>query len=152
LKKSAWFILFVAVSGLLSAQTAAEMDLILDAKEITCAQAARFVLQAAKTPGGGNAFEIAQGNKWLPAIAKADSPISLGEVSLLIMKAFAVKGGILYSFFPNSRYACRELVYLRIIQGRTDPGERLDGETFLQILGRALSHIEGDASQGGIST
>jgi hypothetical protein len=56
------------------------------------------------------------------------------------MKAFNIKGGIFYTFFPNSRYACRELVYLRIIQGRTDPGGQLDGRTFLQILGRALTY------------
>jgi hypothetical protein len=38
----------------------------------------------------------------------ADNPISLGEVSLLIMKAFALKGGIAYFLFPVSRYACGE--------------------------------------------
>jgi hypothetical protein len=152
LKKTVWFIVFAAVSVLLSAQTASEMDRILSAQDITCTQAARFVLEAAKAlPKDGDAFKAAQGREWLPAEAKADSPIRLGEVSLLMMKAFALKGGILYSFFPNPRYACRELVYLQIIQGRTDPGEGLDGETFLQILGRLLSHI-GEDEQGGIST
>jgi hypothetical protein len=61
------------------------------------------------------------------------------------MKAFDLKGGIFYSRFPLPRYACRELVYLRIIQGRTDPGGRLDGRTFLQILGRVLT-FTGDAA------
>jgi hypothetical protein len=58
------------------------------------------------------------------------------------MKAFDLKGGIFYGVFPIPRYACRELVYMRIIQGRTDPRGRLDGRTFLQILGRVLTYTE----------
>jgi hypothetical protein len=122
------------------------MDRILDAPEITYAQAARFVLGAANSPIRGNAFSTAREKQWLPAKAEADSPIRLGELSLLIMKAFEIKGGIFYSFFPGPRYACRELVYLRIIQGRSDPGGRLDGTAFLQILGRALTYTEGDTA------
>jgi hypothetical protein len=139
-KKRILVTVFIAVTGFLFAQTANDMDRLLTTEEITYTQAARFVLTAADAlPGGGGAFATAQEKRWLPAGAEADSPISLGEVSLLIMKAFDVKGGIFYSLFPNSRYACRELVYLRIIQGRTDPGGRLDGRTFLQILGRVLT-------------
>jgi hypothetical protein len=139
----------MAVAGFLFAQTAEEMDRVLASKEITYAQAARFVLRAANAlPDGANAFTAAKENRWLPADDSigADSPISLGDLSLLVMKAFDMKGGIFYGFFPIPRYACRELVYLRIIQGRTDPGGRLDGRTFLQILGRALSHTENAAS------
>jgi hypothetical protein len=137
----------MALAGFLFAQTADEMDRILSTQEITYDQAARFVLTAANAlPAGGNAFTIARERQWLPAKAdssiSADKPISLGELSLLIMKAFDLKGGIFYSIFPVPRYACRELVYLRIIQGRTDPGGRFDGGTFLQILSRVLSYTE----------
>jgi hypothetical protein len=62
------------------------------------------------------------------------------------MKSFEIKGGIFYSLFPLPRYACRELVYLRIIQERTDPGGRIDGRAFLQILGRALTYTGEDAA------
>jgi hypothetical protein len=140
LKKFVFLTAFITVTVFLFAQAADDMDRILNTEEITYTQAARFVLTAADAlPSGGGAFAAAQEKRWLPAGAEADSPISLGEVSLLIMKAFDLKGGIFYSLFPNSRYACRELVYLRIIQGRTDPGGRLDGRTFLQILGRVLT-------------
>jgi hypothetical protein len=151
LKKLVLFTVFMAVTGFLFAQTADEMDRILDAQEITYTQAARFVLAAANAvPAGVDAFTAAQKNQWLPAGAiGADSSISLGELSLLIMKAFEIKGGILYSVFPLPRYACRELVYLRIIQGRTDPGGRLDGRTFLQILGRVLTYTGKDTAAGG---
>jgi hypothetical protein len=143
LKKRIFFTMFMTVAGFLFAQSAAEMDRILAVREITYTQAAQFVLAAANAlPSGGDAFTAAQESKWLPAGAIADSPIRLGEVSLLVMKAFSIKGGILYSIFPAPRYACRELVYLRIIQGRTDPSGRLDGSAFLQILNRALTHAE----------
>jgi hypothetical protein len=55
------------------------------------------------------------------------------------MKSFGIKGGLMYRIFPNPRYACRELVRLRIVQGRTDPGGRLSGERFLRILGNTLT-------------
>jgi hypothetical protein len=51
----------------------------------------------------------------------------------------------MYSLFPSRRYACRELVYLRLIQGRTDPDGYVDGESFLHILGRVLRHTGADA-------
>jgi hypothetical protein len=150
MKNLAVFTVFMAVSGFLFAQNAAELDGILNAQEITCSQVARFILTAANAlPGGGDAFTAAMRNNWLPAGAAADKPISLGELSLLIMKSFGLKGGVLYTFFPNPRYACRELIYLRIVQGRTDPDERLDGQAFLRILSRVLTY---EAKRGGIST
>jgi hypothetical protein len=152
LQKLTGFVFFMAVAGYLSAQTAGEMDRILVSNEITYAQATQLVLMAANVlPSGGNAFAIARGNQWLSTGAKtddpisADDPINLGELSLLIMKAFNLKGGIFYSFFPGPRYACRELVYRRLIQGRTDPDGHLDGRTLLQILGRVLAYT-GDAA------
>jgi hypothetical protein len=146
LKKSACFAVFMVMTGLLFAQTADEIDRILNTQEITYAQASRFILEAASAlPAGGDALAAAQENRWLPARAKADDPIRLGELSLLVMKSFGIKGGLFYSIFSIPRYACRELVYLRIIQGRTDPGGRLDGRTFLQILGRVLTYTGEDA-------
>jgi hypothetical protein len=145
IKTLVWFTVFVIRAGFLFAQTADEMDRILDAEEITYSQAARFVLMAANVlPPGADAFTAARENRWLGGTKadtiSADSPVSLGELSLLVMKAFNLKGGILYSFFPTPRYACRELVYLRIIQGKTDPGGRVDGRALLQILGRMLTY------------
>jgi hypothetical protein len=159
---------FTAVSGFLAAQTAAELENILATGEVTYSQAAFFILTAANvmplenagepSPDNGDALEAftaAKENRWLPSRARAEKPIRLGELSLLIMKAIELKGGIMYSIFPNSRYACRELVYLQIIQSESDPAGRVDGRTFLQILGRMLTHIGEDvalaAAEGGVS-
>ncbi|MDR1318162.1 MAG: hypothetical protein LBJ90_00935, partial [Treponema sp.] len=127
------------------------MDDLLASGEITRGQAAWFVLTAAGVlPGGADAepavtgAAAAQARGWLSVRAKADEPVRLGEVSLLIMKSFGLKGGILYTLFPGPRYACRELAYLRIIQNGGDPGGRLDGGQFLQILGNTLTCIGED--------
>lgn len=145
MKKSVLFVLFMMVTGFLAAQTADEMDRLLDAEELTCSQAAEFVLRAADVlPEGADAFAAAGERGWLPAGEEAGRPVRLGELALLIMKAFNIKGGVMYSHFPIPRYACRTLVYNRIIRGRTDPGGHLDGRTFLQILDRALAYAGGD--------
>jgi hypothetical protein len=80
---------------------------------------------------------------WLPRRARTEDPILLRELSLLVMEAFRLRGGIMYSLFHNSRYAHRELVYRRIVQGRTDPVQRVSGERLFHILSRVLS-ITGD--------
>ncbi|MDR1142903.1 MAG: hypothetical protein LBK77_01635 [Spirochaetaceae bacterium] len=147
MKKTVIVILCAAVSGIGSAQTAEELDGILGSREITYAQAARFVLASADASlGGGDAFQAARNEGWLPRRAEADRPIRLGELSLLIMKSFGLRGGILYTLFPGPRYANRELIYLGLLRGRTDPGGSVDGGSFLQILGRTLTFTGDDAA------
>jgi hypothetical protein len=126
--------LWITAAGVLFAQTADDLETVLGARAVSYSQAARFVLDAAEIlPENRDA--LTAGNS-----IRADNSISLGELSLLIMKSFGLKGGILYTLFPNPRYACRELVYLKIIQGRTDPGGTVDGWTFLHILDRTLAY------------
>ncbi|MDR1286951.1 MAG: hypothetical protein LBK08_05010 [Treponema sp.] len=145
MKKPLALILYMALSGLVFAQSAEELDSILKSREITYAQAARFVLASASA-FSGDAFSSALGEGWLPRLANADSPIRLGELSLLIMKSFGLRGGFLYTLFPGPRYANRELVYLGLVRGRTDPGRSVDGENFLRILGRTLTFTGEDAA------
>jgi hypothetical protein len=71
---------------------------------------------------------------------KRGSPLK----KLVLFMVFIAATGFLFAQTADE-YACRELVCLRIIQGRTDPGGRLDGRAFLQILGRALTYTGKDA-------
>jgi hypothetical protein len=144
LKKLIALVIVMTVAGFLTAQTAEEMDRLLAADELSYTQAARFVLRAANVPGGRDAFLMARDLGWLPGRAEADSPIVLGELAHLILKAFKLKGGIMYTVFQNPRYACRALVHAQIIRGRTNPAGRLDGRAFLQILSRVLTHTGED--------
>jgi hypothetical protein len=121
------------------AQTAAEIDLALETQAVSAAQASRFVLAAAGY--SGDAYALAAERGWLPKGAAPDSPVRLGELSFLIMRAFGMKGSFLYALFPGPRYAFRELDYLGLIPGRRDPAAKVSGERLLTILGKVLSHI-----------
>ncbi|MDR1444180.1 MAG: OmpA family protein [Treponema sp.] len=125
----------------LPAQTAGEIDVILETPRVTFTQASRFTLVAADVVDehteAAAALEYALAQGWLPKKAGADNPIRLGELCALIMKAFDIKGSFLYSWFPGPRYAFRELDYLRLIPGQRDPAQTVSGERLLQILGMA---------------
>jgi hypothetical protein len=138
------------LGGMLQAQTAAEMDAILDSRSISCGQVARFVLQAVDIfAPEGRAFEYARENAWLSPKTAEDAPIKLGELARLIMGAFELKGSFLYRLFPGPRYALRELVYRQHISGAADPSRPVSGEDFLQILESVLN-AAGRAEVGGL--
>jgi hypothetical protein len=130
----------------LAAQTAGEMDAVLESRALTYAQAARFILPAAGTAAedvsAEAAFAAALGKGWLPQTAAAGDPARLDALALLLMKAFNLEGGLLYRVFPGPRYAYRELVYKRIIQGRFDSSMFLSGEDFFRVLGRTMDIAE----------
>jgi len=130
--------LFFMFPVFLSAQTALELEAVMETPAVTCAQAARFVLASA----GGAAsddFEQAMANGWLPKGTVSDESITLGKLSFLMMKAFDIKGGMMYFFLPGPRYAFRIMVSRSFIQGAADPAMTVSGEWFLRILGNVLS-------------
>jgi hypothetical protein len=132
------FFLSVFPAVFLRAQTAAEMDALLENRATSFAQAARFTLVTAdildEYAAVRDAFVLAQERGWLPKKAEADSPIRLGELCFLVMKAFNIRGSFLYALFPGPRYAFRELEYHRLIPGRRDPALKVSGEDLLRIL------------------
>ena len=141
-------VLFGVLSAPLYAQTAAEVEQLLQIKAVNYGQAARFVLEAAdavKIKDPGQAYAFAAEHSWLPQKAAADDTARLDGLSLLLMQAFAVKGGMWYSLTKNSHYAYRELVYQDIIQGQTDPKMTVSGEQLLFLINRLLSRQENAA-------
>ena len=152
MKKYLFFGFFLlTVQFFLPAQTAQEMEELLNTKAVSYEQAARFVLKAADVlnPAGGDgfysradAFRLSADRKWLPKEAAGGDEARLEGVSLLIMRSFVIKGGLFYSIFKNPHYAYRELVYMDIIQGRTDPEMAVSGELLMFLLGRALAFAE----------
>jgi hypothetical protein len=131
----------------LSAQTAAEMERLLDTKEITFTEAAYFTLASVmekppEYPSG--AFILALEKGWLPGNAEPNGSIQLRNLSSLMMGAFNLEGGLMYRLFPGPRYAFREMSRRGFIEGRAYPRFTVSGERFLQILGNILSHT-GDA-------
>jgi hypothetical protein len=149
-------LLFCAV--IVRAQTAAEMERLLDTKETTYAQAAWFALASAEEDPPANpaaAFALALERRWLPENAEPGGFVKLKDLSLLMMKAFDIEGGLMCRLFPGPRYAYREMTRRGFIEGRAYPGFTVSGEWFLQILGNLLSHagdaelLETEAGYGG---
>jgi hypothetical protein len=126
------------------AQTAAELERVLTLPAVAYADAAWFVFNAAGTVlpenSAAGAYRFAADNKWLPKKAAADAPLTLGDVSLFIMQAFNIKGGLMYTLIPGPRYAYREILYRKIITGRAYSTMRVSGERLLRILSRALEY------------
>jgi hypothetical protein len=127
----------------LSAQTAAELETLLETPAVTCAQAAIFVLgNAIESDAADDLYQSAVSSGWLNN-TEADAPITLDKLSFLIMKAFDIKGGLMYSLFPSPRYAYRTITSRNFLQGITDPAMTINGDEFLLVLGRVLT-AEGD--------
>jgi hypothetical protein len=134
------------LGGVLHGQTAASMDELLSAREITWAQACRFVLPAAGALDADvspeAAFEAAQEKGWLPKGVLVQSPLNLGGLSFLIAQSFSIKKSLLYALFPGPRYAYRQLEYLGLMPGLRDPALKVSGERFLNILSGVLEYRE----------
>lgn len=149
-------------AGVLNAQTAESLEAILNESRLSCSQAAEFVLASCAgtasaettdstedmdsedTADQGSAFEQAAAMGWFPKRAAPDKPITLGTLSFLCMKAFDIKGGLMYMILPGPRYAFRTMTSRSLIQGAADPAMTVSGERFLQILGNVLSAAGGE--------
>jgi len=144
-----FFLLFIlcfltGAAFLHSQSTADEIEMLLNTRAVTYAQAARFVLEAADVAairGHEEAFSYAAQRGWLPQRVSANDTARLDSVSLLLMRSFNIKGGLLYTITKSPHFAYRELTYRETIQGRANPGMNVSGEMLLFITGRILSQL-----------
>jgi hypothetical protein len=152
MKKTFVGIVLFAAAGVLYSQTAQEMDTLLETQIITYGQAVRLTLAAA-----GNwedlsveaAFAAAQSKGWISQDVGSMYPVKFDQAAFLLMKAFQLRGGLLYRLFPGPRYAYRELVYRGVFPGRPDPDMSFSGEEFINVLGRILDLAENSGEQSG---
>jgi len=148
-------LLFLRICLLLTAPrvfaqtTAQEIQTLLETEAVTYAQAAGFIVRAAaeKNLPPDDAFKYAADNAWVPKSASAEKPASLEGVSLMLMKAFNYKGGLMYMLTASPHSAYREMVYLNVIQGRSDPSMNVSGEVLLFLTNRILAHIETESQE-----
>ena len=128
-------------------QTSADIENLLAERAISFEQAAWFILASAlnEVPDSSQAaFALAVERGWIPAKAESGNPITFNGLSLLLMKAFEINGGMMYRFTENKRYAYRELRSREYITGRAYSGITVSGEQFLQILGNIMSDRGGE--------
>jgi hypothetical protein len=142
--------IMIFLCSLLHAQTLDEIQTLLKTSAVSYAQAVRFVLEAADVTGAydktseQDAIRFALENKWLPKNTDAQETITLENFSYLVMKAFGLKGGPMYTLFNNAHYSYREMVYRELIQGRSDPKMKVSGYTMILIVNRLLFRLEND--------
>jgi hypothetical protein len=131
----------------LHAQTADRIEQLLEQETVSYQEAALLVMEAsghldpADKTREADAFSFARARGWLSTNTKASNAINLKDLSILIMQAFDIKGGLFYTLFKNSHYAYRTLVYHNIIQGRADPLMNVSGELLLFTVNRVMHLI-----------
>ena len=145
--KSLLICVFLMVPAFVHSQTAQTIEDLLDSQAVSNQQAAWLVLEAANVPGissQADAFHYAAELNWLPTNVNANDRISFDQLSLLIMRAFDMKGGIFFSLVGSPHYAYRELVYRNIILGRVSPRMAVSGYNLLYVVNRVLSFQEAE--------
>ena len=144
----------LAASGVLHSQTVQILEELLGSVRLRNEQAAWLVLEAAEAaysagdPQGQSAqaaaFRYAVERQWFSGAAAPEGWITLDQASLLIMRAFDLKGGVLYTLTGSPHYAYRELEYQGILQGKVNPKTRVSGDLLLFIVNRVLSYKEAE--------
>ena len=135
---------FITIPCLLFAQTAERIERLLGQGRVSYRDAALLVLEASgrlnpdRQTGADEAFSFAKERGWLPKSAEANADARLDGLSLLVIRAFDINGGLFFSLFKNPHYAYRAMVYREIVQGRSDPQMSVSGELLLYTVNRAL--------------
>ena len=135
--------LFITVPSLLFGQTAERIERLLKQEQVNFKDAALLVLEASgrldpsKQTNADDAFSFAKERGWLPKSAEANADARLDSLSLLVIRAFDIDGGLFFSLFKNPHYAYRAMVYRGIVQGRSDPQMFVSGELLLYTVNRA---------------
>ena len=139
------FLIAVASFG----QSAQKVDDILETTKTTFGQAAYVILTALHDDTDEMDFDTAfdrfknENQNVIRDSITAKDIIPIKTYAFLLMRAFNIKGGMLYRIYPCPRYAYRDLRYLTVIQGNNNPDASMTGAAMLQILSRI------DTAQGG---
>ena len=135
-----FMLLFLLVFLPAYSQDSEKIESLLNENEINCGQAAWFTLATVlnEAPDGEQeAFKLACEKGWLPVKTEIKDLITMKKLSLLVMKAFEIKGGMMYRCTKNARYAYRDLKDMGILPSNTYSNLKVSGEQFLYILSNA---------------
>ncbi|TVQ26136.1 MAG: hypothetical protein EA383_06305 [Spirochaetaceae bacterium] len=131
------------VTGTLSAQAADRIDGVLAEPALRYGSAAYVLLgvNGLVDPDASaeQAIEVLADLGFAIDGKSADDPMTLGDLSLLLMHVFEIDGGLMYTLLRQPRYATRELEFRGVIQGRTFPDMSVNGERGIRIINRAVA-------------
>jgi hypothetical protein len=69
----------------------------------------------------------------------AASTVDYGDMSLMVMQLWDLRGGLLYELVPTRRGAFRELVARNVVATTSRPGQHLSGREAVHILRRVVA-------------
>jgi len=144
--------IFLILTTLLSYGQSNEMiDKLLDSSEATFAESALLILQSAEiidlygTPD--DAIKYLTENSWFRRLKEPDDLITLGDVSLLLMRAFEIKGGLSWNIYHSPRYAARELQFIGAFYKQDNsPYRKISGEEIINLIGWIMDFQNGEES------
>jgi hypothetical protein len=147
--KRALFLMFVLAAigvPLLTAQSNEVLDSVLGEANISYGNAAYLVGTASglfpETTSPADAGPLLEQKGWGIQGRGPTDPVTLGDFSYMLSRAFDIHSSLMYWVLPGPRYATRELAYLGIISGPAKPGMALSGERALRILEQILHRRE----------
>ncbi len=154
--RSLLLLLLPLVAVVASAQSNAILDSFLQQKQALAAETSYMVavggayLTDTATPEEALAMALANG--WIAQGTAADSPMTVDAISFLVMRAFKIKGGLMYTIFKNHRYALRELMARNVVNGSGGKKRIVSGEEAVGIIGKtaALGAKQKESLQGGV--
>lgn len=122
------------------------LDEVLAQKDLDFAHAAWLAGRASglfdETVDPAAAAVQAQSLGWRKAGSGPAAAVTLADYSQILVRAFPLPTGLLYSLFPGPRYAYRDLVFLKVIPGTVDSGSTVSGEAALRYLQAAQDWLE----------
>ena len=130
-----------------SADFNSTMDSVLEEKNVSYGSAAYMLLVGTGVLGEEASVQEAaekMSSKFPSTKKNYDNSLTIGDLSFMIMNAYNMNGGLMYSLFPGPRYAVRELRHKKILQGKSYSTMHISGERACRILGRVLEMEEAE--------
>lgn len=90
------------------------------------------------------AFQKAQELNLIKKTDSEESKVRADTLSLMLMKALEIQGGIMYRVFPTPRFAYKHLVYLGYISDAAGPARIVAGDEVVRVLGYLLEYKGGN--------
>ena len=136
-------ILTLSGLGSLSAQSNQQIDVLLGQSPARLDSIAYLVLASAglvpEDAEPSAAFDAAMAAGFVAGTKGAGDPVSIEELSYLVMKVLKVGGGWQWSLFPNPRAAYQELAYKEFINTTSGPGRIVAGDEVVRTLEAVLA-------------
>ncbi len=141
-------ILLAGTDSPLFSQSNTRLDELLSQSPARLDSALYLVLSsAAKIPENATsaqAFETAVSIGLVAKEKQASGPVTVQDLSFLLMKTLKTKGGLEWSLLPTARAAYRELAFHDLINTSAGPDRELSGDEVVRTFSAVKAYAEGD--------